>query len=106
MAVELANFIPESANHTTDSVKVGQLSILNMFGILNQPDLGDRSQPTNRVGRRQIGLVGMGLETMVGKPSTYTANGISLRETFTVLGPTGLSSDCEVLGPKANVLEF
>ena len=53
-AVESADCTTESADYTTDYVKVGRLSLLNMFYILNPLELA--------IGRRQIGLVGMGLK--------------------------------------------
>ena len=61
-AVESAYSIPESANSTSDSVIFGQLSVLNMFNILNPLESADGKRPTIAVVRRQISLVGMALK--------------------------------------------
>ena len=60
-AVESADFIPESADSTTDFTLVGRLSISNMFNILKPLESADGNRPTIAVGRRQMGLVGAGL---------------------------------------------
>ena len=46
--VKSPDSITESADSTTDSIIIDRLSVSNMFNILNP------------VGRREIGLVGMG----------------------------------------------
>ena len=59
--VELADSIPKPVDYTTDSVIVSRLPLSNMFNILNSRESANGSRPTIGVGRRQIGLVGMGL---------------------------------------------
>ena len=59
--VESADSNTQLADSTTDSVIIGPLSLLNMFDILNPLELANGRQPTIGVGRRQIFLVGTGL---------------------------------------------
>ena len=60
-ATESADYTPELADYTTNSVIVGRLPLSNMFNILNPLESADGSRPTIGVGRRKIGLVGTGL---------------------------------------------
>ena len=60
-AVESSDSIPELADSTTDFTIVGRLSISNMFNILKPLESANGNRPTIAVGRRQMGLVGMGL---------------------------------------------
>ena len=59
--IELADSITESADSTTNSVIISQLSLIKMFNILNPLESADGSRPTIGVGPQQIGLVGTGL---------------------------------------------
>ena len=61
--VESADSIPELADYATNSVIVGQLSLLNMFNGLNPLDLANGNRPTIAVGRREISPVGTGLKS-------------------------------------------
>ena len=60
-ATESADYTPELADYTTNSVIVGRLSVSNMFNILNPLESADRNRPTIAVGRREIRPVGTGL---------------------------------------------
>ena len=53
-AVESADFIPESADYTTDSVIVDRLPVSNMFNILNPLVSADRNRLTIAVGQWEI----------------------------------------------------
>ena len=64
-AVESAVSFPEMAYYTTDLVIVGRLPLSNMFNISNPLESAYGSQPTIGVGRRQIGLVGTGLNSCI-----------------------------------------
>ena len=45
-AIELADSITKLANSTTDSLIIGRPSVLNMFNILNPPELAYSSRLT------------------------------------------------------------
>ena len=65
--VELAGSTTESDDSTTDFKIIGRLSVLNMFIILNPLESADSCWPTIRVRRREICLVGTGLNDPVSR---------------------------------------